>query len=111
MEKNHTAEPWSVGTWADKVGVWGKAGDCIAVCDGCSLGDANPSNAARIVTCVNACAGINPNAVPGLVAALEQLVKEVEAIIEDGTLPPKANNHDSMIAARAALAAAKGVSC
>ena len=33
------------------------------------------ANANRIVACVNGCKGINPEAVPGLVAALERVVE------------------------------------
>ena len=35
------------------------------------------ANAERIVTCVNACAGINPESAPDLLAACEGLVKEL----------------------------------
>ena len=57
----------------------------IAVGDDCEDGScivsvlalAHPSNAARIVACVNACRGINPEAVPALLALAKAILFEV----------------------------------
>ncbi len=43
------------------------------------------ANAARIVACVNACAGINPEAVPDLLAAAEGWVISADAAYKDGS--------------------------
>jgi len=72
----HTPGPWTwenqqATVWADDFG--------LQVC-GCmsrpGVGmqhdmEVNRANARRIVACVNGCEGINPDAAPGLLAALE----------------------------------------
>ena len=62
------------------------------------------ANAARIVACVNALAGLNPDAVLGLVAALREAVNWAEGYATVGTRNPPA----FLDAARAALAKAEG---
>jgi len=58
-----------------------------------------PGNAARIVACVNACEGINPEAVPDLLEALRRIVETCNVRIDD----PRCDHFD---AARAAIAKA-----
>ena len=83
----HTPEPWGipdVGT--DKGYVLVSAGGpqtnwngMIASFDAGNMarsGTEGLENAKRAVSCVNACAGINPEAVPEMVKALEDLLEE-----------------------------------
>jgi hypothetical protein len=58
------------------------------------------TNAARIVACVNACAGINPEAVPDLRTALRHILEDLDNW-DDGI------TQASIIEARAALAKAR----
>jgi len=60
-EQNHTPEPWKNDP---ELGVLSLFWKSVEETD---------ANAARIVACVNACAGINPEAVPELVNALTEL--------------------------------------
>ena len=46
--------------------------------------DAQAANCARIVACVNACAGINPEAVPDLLTVLRAAVARVELANREG---------------------------
>lgn len=75
----HTREPWNTGE--DEIGVTIIRTDAKNPCSIAELCDGLPgdhverdANAARIVACVNACAGIaNPDAIPLIVAALRAL--------------------------------------
>lgn len=62
------------------------------------------ANKDRILACVNACAGVNPEAVPDAVAALRDMLDGYERLLEQSVLDvnPGANRYS--IAARAALA-------
>ena len=67
------------------------------------------ANADRIVACVNACEGINPDAVPGLLAALMELEEAASCLEAD--VDSAGTNHDrakivrfACIEARAAIA-------
>jgi hypothetical protein len=42
------------------------------------------ANVARIVACVNACRGLNPEVVPELVGMLEQLLENAEGSVDTG---------------------------
>lgn len=80
----HTAEPWVAiehgdigsGWWSVLKGAWDVSGNQASnpgvVADSkysAMLPDENAANAKRIVACINACEGINPKAVPGLLKA------------------------------------------
>ena len=105
MTPKHTPEPWrqftELGTIGDVVDSKGRA---VAQAQetgnferGAPEGLAERNaNAARIVACVNGCAGINPDAVPDLLAALEAAV-----------LSEQLDKHHDLMA-RAAIAKAKG---
>jgi len=83
----HASEPWKSETWnysnrtpTAKMPVV-ISGDHVIATMKCDGGNDNPytmplaeaqATAARIVACVNGCEGINPEAVPDLVFALEQ---------------------------------------
>lgn len=99
---NHTPEPWCKLNDCGTVKIWGPRGDCVAVNIGCSCD--NEANADRIISCVNACAGINPEAVPDVVEALRVLLEGYERLLAQSVLDvnPGANRYS--IAARAALA-------
>lgn len=79
MKPTHTSEPWQLHNNIGRkggVGIIADAAPCIIAT--MSNAQAWPveaySNAERIVSCVNACQGINPAAVPEIVDALERLL-------------------------------------
>ena len=89
----HTPEPWQahkedrspwviLGLSADKYG----GHPYIAEMPG---GRDSQANARRIVACVNACAGINPEAVPDLMEVLEAGIAYDAAIAKCGNDPDK----------------------
>lgn len=97
----HTAEPWLTNT--NSQGDWDISPDGEdMICDlkGCANSEAN---AVRIVACVNACAGLNPDAVPGLVSALRAALNHIEHGWTDPALCIAVAD-----IARAALAKAEG---
>ncbi len=70
----HTPGPWCIN-YRSATSVEDKVGRLVASTGGrqSNVKDENlenEANAARIIVCVNACAGINPEAVPELLAAL-----------------------------------------
>lgn len=102
----HALEPWETYIWiprgsADGEPCIGSAPNPqhyrIAVID-------TEANAARIVACVNACAGINPEAVPDLLTAAEAiLINPPSWTTRDGGVEWP----DRMDTLRAAIAKAK----
>lgn len=62
-------------------------------------------NAARIVACVNGCEGINPDAVPDLLAALELVLEWVDGRYGEPFAAMGCQSYDE---ARAAIAKARG---
>jgi hypothetical protein len=82
MEKKrkHTAEPWLLNTCGDRREIISSDGSVMGEMCG---DDSDPhcwpitANAERLVACVNACAGINPEAVPDLLAALEAVTQQL----------------------------------
>lgn len=102
----HTPEPWCKLNDCGTVKIWGPQGDCVAVNIGCSCD--NEANADRIVSCINNCAGINPEAVPEVVAALRGLLRYEGIVVEYmggmGNLDAERNTQQQFTAARAALA-------
>lgn len=69
------------------------------------------SNIEHAVDCWNACIGINPEAVPDLLAALQNLDREITALEmfgETGNTASAANVEAARVAARAAIAKATG---
>lgn len=108
MEKQkHTAEPWSARfavVEKDNKSIARCVGESQAVSDGNALAYAN---AARIVACVNALAGMNPGAVAGVVAALGELVAEFDADSDRAMNEPghgPLNETGGIVLARMALA-------
>ena len=83
-----TPEPWRVAENLVPNDVFEGFGPLILVetedSHICSLFDDNPADAARIVACVNACAGINPEAVPGLLVAARGALA---ALSQNATFP------------------------
>lgn len=75
MTTKHTPEPWHAferdGHWALTAPRCGEVG---------IVNDAD--QAARIVACVNACAGINPEAVPELLAARRRQLRGIQVAKE-----------------------------
>jgi len=70
----HTAEPWALHLVYPPL-IYG--GGCIVATVDTSSPEPGErdANAERIVACVNGCAGINPEAVPGLLEALHQSIE------------------------------------
>lgn len=109
MTTKHTAEPWKV--MRDDRGLWIAASNpndpsrCVIVAElgFTALNDSKKANAERIVACVNACEGINPEAVPDALAAFKCLVDWVHNNCEDPACTVPLN------AARAAITKAETV--
>lgn len=70
----HHPEPWTV---TDKGHIVASDSELVADCYAATPRD--KANAARIVACVNGCKGINPAAVADMLAALEELRKQLQA--------------------------------
>ncbi|HWT40360.1 MAG TPA: hypothetical protein VN081_03800 [Dongiaceae bacterium] len=74
---NHTPEPWKVKTnkLANVVSIQDATGAYIAGTGNALENSEKLANAARIVQCVNACAGIeNPEALPDVIRELRNLL-------------------------------------
>lgn len=102
LPTTHTPEPW----YEDDGGIYSACD--LRVADTFNTEDPIPeeeaaANAARIVACVNACAGINPEAVRDLLAALEFYADAARYHEQDGWLA-----QDLGELARAAVTKAKG---
>jgi hypothetical protein len=88
MKTKHTKEPWFFT--GSTIGIQLLEGVAIDVadvnrwCPGTPLRDEDESNGERIVACVNACAGINPEAVPDLLKACRDLAYAYRALSEKG---------------------------
>ena len=85
----HTAEPWRTPSGFDEPVVFGGADTethpiCIALDAPYRDLSTRKANAERIVSCVNACKGINPEAVPELLKALKRCVPWIGKMIADG---------------------------
>ena len=126
-ETRHTAEPWKTEPTYNNghsgTGYrWGittakTQGGCVSIVaetvgrldklpDGPhATWDHMHANAQRIVSCVNACAGINPEAVPGLVAALRN-ARNVLAGLATGDLKCVTPDSPALQQCRAALRSA-----
>ena len=64
------------------------------------------TNAYRIVACVNACEGINPEAVPDLLAACKAMLQS--AVDGECSYDAQGNEWPEIVQARAATAKARG---
>ena len=87
-QSTHTPGPWAATQHIghkDQIGVTADADPCIIAIMGNQRAwplEAK-ANAARIVACVNACEGINPEAVPDLLHIAKCLLAMVEAYAPD----------------------------
>ncbi len=91
----HTPEPWVIDEFLEREGFYKIRGKSENLCPvhvySFSEHGADPestANAARIVACVNACAGIKPEAVPDLVAAARAVRERIIRDCDDGGLCP-----------------------
>ena len=85
---SHTPGPWKIydGYGSDRSrpsivdSIPDRDGKCVANCIAFASSTNNQmdANAARIVACVNACEGINPEAVPEMLSVLHQCLSAVE---------------------------------
>lgn len=108
-EQAHTQEPWDwsysghrmATTYSQPVGIHSGGTQLVGGLFGDVKGgkDQAKANAERIVACVNACAGLNPSALPDAVKALEEINKT--------TTSSMSLMHIQRVA-RAALASLKG---
>jgi len=82
----HTSEPWNLKKVVEEYGTFkGRIYWFIVSHDYGHLAELFPTispgeteaNASRIVACVNGCQGINPDAVPDLLAALKNVISRV----------------------------------
>lgn len=112
MKTEHTQEPWAVVSGA----IVTETGVPIASMDRETGNGTQPverdDNAKHIVACVNACAGIDPEAIPKLIAALEVATQDADLFYATAVAENK-NNLARELALRiriyrAAIAAAKG---
>ena len=91
MKTKHTSGPWQVAYYAGGDGNGGYASSHYTIQKGekkivktinAVATEADEANAARIASCVNACEGINPDAVPDMLEALKELL----AMGQDGII-------------------------
>ena len=108
----HTPEPWTTNgaRKASNFGqyeafITGPEVARVATVQGGNVDtrESTEANAARIVACVNACAGLNPEAVPGLVKALKRIRSREEHCLSVSI----GFNEDNYTDAGAALAAVR----
>lgn len=83
---NHTQEPWEVveHSWAE-TGIYAKGKGRVAGVrhdpEEDPLAEQAPANAARIVACVNACEGIDPEAIGAMIRALQLVDNAYEDVV------------------------------
>jgi len=117
MTQKHTPGPWIVGR-GNRI-YMGAAMEAreiaVATRSDPSIRAQAEANAARIVACVNACEGINPEAVPEIVKALGDLLDVVNWLQGSGNMKSPIVPHPfglgvlgAKAQARAALAKARG---
>lgn len=89
-DQQHTPEPWSVGH--DKSSIVRDRPDrpySFTLAETLGYKGEREANASRIATCVNACAGINPGAVPAMLEALRlaaiQLDRAADSLVDCGS--------------------------
>jgi len=120
MTTKHTPEPWRVHNVKPEPGtvqVWtDESHGSMMIATFAGMGKEN--NARHTVACVNACEGINPPAVPEIVAALQNLLDIVDWLQKSGNMKSPVTPHPFGLgvigakqAARTALARAKGEPC
>lgn len=106
MNTTHTPEPWHVAEGRNHL-LRIAAGTAAVVNDcGDSEVPQHAANADRIVACVNACAGVNPDAVPDMLAALHRADAALSLLMATGN----GDRHDraALDVIRAAIAKATG---
>lgn len=96
MSITHTPEPW---LYRGGEVYSESSGRTVARCNIGGEDAVTEANGERIVACVNACNGINPKAVPDLLAALEACLP----VLDNPAM------HWELKTARAAIAKAKGI--
>ena len=107
----HTPEPWERnGKRIERIYLGMKVSEQVELIARV-YGEDSEANARRIVACVNACAGINPKAVPELVEALEAAelwIEETLPVLESMAGGETEGGHGLLESIRAALAKARG---
>lgn len=89
MKTQHTPTPWKA-TQAGSGANWGieSGGRHIGVVIGIANPQQGKADAERIVACVNACEGINPEAVPEMLKELKHLATLLEPALNNGSKIP-----------------------
>lgn len=105
METKHTPEPWIACDIADILGLNAGHFEIYNKPFGAGIVGwaVTKEDAARIASCVNACKGINPEAVPELLEALRECERELSVV---WSRLGQVNENRHAIKARAALAKA-----
>jgi len=99
---------WVMGQGDDYPQIVSESGQIIVNGLDLALG-AEEANAERLVACWNACEGINPEAVPDLLEALEGLLSTLSPLSGCMDDDPCMDSDCTICAARAAIAKAKGL--
>jgi hypothetical protein len=108
MAAKHTSEPWRWSEDSNWVELKGKDGPvCCFDVDKRGRSDAPlPADRTRIIACINACAGINPEALPDFLRAFIALLDCAERL--EVRVPDMADMPPEIMAARAAWKMLKG---
>jgi len=99
----HTPGPWKV---RGRFNVHSGSLHLLQAAGAGTINETDEANAARIVACVNACAGINPEAVPELLVALKDLAYRLRI---DGRTPDGITKEHAALKCEAAIAKADPV--
>lgn len=109
MNTQHTPGPWKTRRFDDEAEGRHNFTVQAALCEVARMSQVDEhiaeANARRIVACVNACEGINPEAVPELLEALGLLLDGAEQAVKAGLIQPQVNG--GIVLARAAIAKAQ----
>ena len=103
----HTPGPWV----ANEDLIYNGVGDLVTIVSGVGSLDEDMERAARIVACVNACEGINPETVPDLLKAAKLSFVLIEALmpgIEHIAVQDYRAVSETPLALRAAIDKAEG---
>lgn len=114
-KESHTPEPWTADRCYDgALSICQMRHPSRLVCvnataDALPAGyDAAEANAARIVSCVNSCAGINPEAVPDLLSVLKEAYESLaDGLESEGKTEHEWSQSDKRLIAKIEAAIAK----
>ena len=106
----HAPGPWTVGEpdgWdLDEAAIYDRDDDRLTVAEREEGGVMAIADAKRAVACVNACAGINPEAVPEMLEVLRAVQRSERAVRSGGNICPLLDRETDLMV-NAAIAKAK----